>query len=69
MLLNAIVDTFFVYPFQRAMSRAKLFREGTFKEYHLLGIFLLKAALMYVYQHMVVEEPKPQRALKNNSIE
>lgn len=69
MLLNAIVDTFFVYPFQRAMSRAKLFRVGTFKEYHLLGIFLLKAALMYVYQHLVVEKRKPQRALKNNPIE
>jgi len=69
MLLNAIVDTFFVYPFQRAMSRAKLFSVGTFKEYHLLGIFLLKAALMYVYQHLVVEKPKPQRALKNNPIE
>jgi hypothetical protein len=51
------------------MSRAKLFSVGTFKEYHLLGIFLLKAALMYVYQHLVVEKPKPQRALKNNPIE
>jgi hypothetical protein len=24
---------------------------------------------MYVYQHLVVEKPKPQRALKNNPIE
>lgn len=69
MLLNVIVDIFFIYPFQRAMSRANLFRVGTFKEYHLLGVFLLKAALMYVYQHFVVEKQKPQRALKNNPIE
>jgi hypothetical protein len=28
-----------------------------------------EAALIYVYQHLVVEKPKPQRALKNNPIE
>ncbi len=27
-----------------------------------------EAALIYVYQHLVVEKPKPQRALKNNAM-
>ncbi|USD17775.1 hypothetical protein ND894_13035 [Priestia megaterium] len=69
MLLNSLVDTFFVYPFHRIMRRANLFKVGIFKEHHLLGIFLLKAVLMYGYQYFIVEKQKPQRALKKNPIE
>ncbi len=65
LLLNAIVDAFFSYPFYTFFRKLGIWKLVRFSQLHLFILFMLKSILMYVFHAVFVDKRVLSKLLAN----